>query len=118
MLFDSGYPATNEKLFKNYYLLELYRDTEDAIPTNIPESRGYGVVATCFVDANHGGDRKSHTGVLIFVNIAQIYWYSKSQTTVEASIFVAEFYAMNTPVEIIEAFRINFKEETAFHCLS
>ena len=65
----------------------------------MPEARGHGVIVTCFVDANHGGnlkDRKSQTGVLIFINKAPIHWYSKSQTTVEASTFGAEFCAMNS----------------------
>ena len=60
------------------------------------------------MSANHGGNlkyRKSQTGVLIFVNKAPIHWYSKSQTTVEASTFGAKFCAMKTAVEIIEAFR-------------
>ena len=56
----------------------------------MPEARGDSVVVTCFVDDNHGGnlkDQKSQTGVLIFINKEPINWYSKSQTTVETSIF-------------------------------
>ena len=66
------------------------------------------VVVTCFVDANHVGnleDQKIQTGVLIFINKAPIHWYSKSQTTVEASTFGAKLCAMKTTVEIIEALR-------------
>ena len=89
-IFDSGYPTTNEKLFKKYDWLDFYRDAEEAITPNMPEASRHGVVVTCFVDANHGGnlnDRKSQTGVLIFINKSPIHWYSKSQTTVETSIF-------------------------------
>ena len=92
-LFYSLYITTNEKFFKKYDWLDLYRDAEDAIPPNMPEARVHGVVVTCFVDANHRGnlkDQKNQTGVLIFVNKAPIHWYSKSQTTVEASTFVAK----------------------------
>ena len=84
-LFDSGYPTTNKKLFKNYDWFDFYRDAEKSIPANIFESRGFGVVVTFFVDANHRGnlkDWKSHTGVIIFINKAPIHWYSKSQTRV------------------------------------
>ena len=76
LLFDSGYSTTNEKLFKKYDWFDFYRDTEEAIPPNIPEARGHGVVVTCFLYANHGGnlkDRKSQTGVIIFINKAPIH---------------------------------------------
>ena len=112
MLFDSGYPTTNEKLFKKYYWFDFYRDTEEAITINMPAARGHGVVVTCFVDAKHGGnmkDRKSHTGVLIFINKTPIHWYSRSQTTFEASTFKAEFCAMNTAVEMIGALRYKLR---------
>ena len=45
-LFDSGYPATNEKLFKKYYWFNFYLYVEEAIPANMPESRGYGFIDT------------------------------------------------------------------------
>ena len=80
MLFDSGYPTTNEKLFKKYDCFDLYRDAEDAIPPNMPEARVHGVVVTCVVYDNHGGnlkDGKIQTVVLIFNNKAPIHWYSK-----------------------------------------
>ena len=50
-------------------------------------------------------DRKIQTGDLIFINKAPIHWYSKSQTTVEASKFGAKFCAMNTALEMIEALK-------------
>ena len=71
LLFDSGYPTTNEKLFKKYDWFNFYWDAEEAIPPKMTEARGHGVVVTFFVDANHGGnlkDMKSQTGVLIFFN--------------------------------------------------
>ena len=43
-----------------------------------------GVVMSCFVDADHTGrrvTRRSHTGVIIFVNRAPILWFSKRQNT-------------------------------------
>ena len=77
MFFDGGYPTTNEKLFKKYDWFDFYQDADEAIPPNIPEARGHGVVVTFFVGANHGGnlkDRKSQKGVLIFINKSQIHW--------------------------------------------
>ena len=78
----------------------------------MPEARGHGVVVTCFVDANHGGnlkDWKSQTGVIIFINKAPIHCYSKSQTTAEASAFGVQFCAMGTAVEMIEALRYKLR---------
>ena len=79
LLFDSGYPTTNEKLFKKNDWLNFYRGAEEATRPNMPEARGHGAGVTCFVDDNHGGnlkDQKIQTGVLIFINKAPIYWYS------------------------------------------
>ena len=107
-LFDSGYPATNEKLFKKYDWFDIYRDLEEAIPLTMPEARRHGVIVTCFLDDNHGGilkDQKSQKGVLIFINKAPIYWYITSQTMVEASTLGAELSVMNTAVEMIETLR-------------
>ena len=78
----------------------------------MPEPRGNDVVINCFVDANHAGDasnRRSQTGVLIFINRAPIHWFSKQQSTVEASTFGAEFNAMRTSVEMIEALRYKLR---------
>ena len=101
LLFDSGYPTTNEKLFKKYDWLSFYRDAKEAIPNNMPESKGRGIVVTFFVDTNHEGNlkyRKSQTGVIIFINKASMHWYIKSQTTVEASTFEAKLCAMKIAV--------------------
>ena len=100
------------KFFKKYDWFDFYWDAEGAIHPNMPKARGHGVVVTCFVDANHGGnmkDRKSQTGVLIFINKALIHRCSKSQTTVEASTFGAEFCATKTAVETIEALRYKLR---------
>ena len=66
------------------------------------------VKITCFVDADHGGDqvtRRSRTGILIYVNKAQIIWYSKRQNTVETSTHVSEMVAMRHVVEMIKALK-------------
>ena len=58
LLFDSGYPATNENLFNRYDWFNFYRGADDAIPPNMPEAMVHGVIATFFVGANHGGNLK------------------------------------------------------------
>jgi len=112
LLYDCDYPAVNERWFTRYNWFDFYRDAKEAIPPNIPEARGYGVLVTCFLDTNHDGnlrDRSSQTGVLMFINKAPIHWYSKWQITVEASTFGAEFCAMKTAVAMIESLRYKLR---------
>ena len=71
----------------------------------MPMHRGKGVVILCFVDSDHAGcrvTRRSHTGVIIFVNRSPILWFSKRQNTVESSTFGSEFVALRIAVEMIE----------------
>ena len=112
LLFDPAYPKVREKWFTKYDWYDFYKEAKEAIPSNMPEPRGLGVTITAFVDANHAGDstdRRSQTGVLIFVNKAPIHWYSKKQNTVESSTFGAEFCAMKTALEMIEALRYKLR---------
>ena len=112
ILFDPAYPQINENWFKRYDWHDFYRDAKEAIPPNMPEARGRTVIISCFVDANHAGNtvnRRSQTGVLIFVNKAPILWFSKRQPPVESSTFGAEFCAMKTSIEMIEALRYKLR---------
>ena len=57
------------------------------MPRNIPEALGKYVVIKSYVDANHAGNmasKRSHSGIIIYVNNEPIIWYSKQQNTVEA----------------------------------
>ena len=72
------------------------------------EDRGCNVYISVFINANHAGDksdRRSQTGVLIFIKKVPVHLYSKKQKAVKASTFGAEFCAMRMAVEIIEALR-------------
>ena len=78
----------------------------------MPEPRGREVVISCFCDADHAGCRatgRSHSGILIFVNRAPILFYSKQQSTVEASTFGSELIAMRLAVEMIEGLRYKLR---------
>ena len=86
IMFDSGFPKINKGKFKSYDWEEFYKNTIEDIPPNKPKEGGKPVSISMFVDASHGSDtknRKSQTGLLIFVNKAPIMWYSKRQPTVE-----------------------------------
>ena len=63
---------------------DFYPDAYKMMPRNIPEALGKYVVIKAYVDANHAGNmanRRSHYGIIIYVNNAPISWYSKRQNT-------------------------------------
>ena len=87
------------------YMKELYPDAIDMTPHDMPEALGESVSISCFVDADHAGNkitRRSHTGIIIFINSAPIIWYSKRQNTVESSTFGSELIALKQAVDMIE----------------
>jgi hypothetical protein len=112
IVMDDSYPFVDESRFIPQDWSEFYRDAQEAIPPNAPEPRGKAVVISCFVDADHAGNRitrRSHTGILIFVNRAPIIWFSKRQNTVETSTFGSEFIAARIAVELIEGLRYKLR---------
>ena len=112
VVFDDTYPQTDESRFTQSDWGSYYPDAAEAIPPNAPEPRGNHVDMTCYVDADHAGcrvTRRSHTGILIFLQKAPIIWYSKRQNTVEASTFGSEFIAMKTAIEQVEAMRYKLR---------
>ena len=93
-------------------LKDIYTDACDELPHNMPEARGKEVDITVFVDADHAGNRvtrRSHTGIIIYVNMAPIIWYSKRQNTVESSTFGSEFIALRIATDLVEALRYKLR---------
>ena len=91
---------------------EFYPDAEESIPLNALEPLGRAIQINCFVDADHAGNlvtRRSHTGIIIFLNMAPISWYSKRQNTVESSTYSSEFIALKTAIEQIMALRYKLR---------
>jgi hypothetical protein len=81
-------------------------------PLDMPEPLGNPVVISVFVDADHASNtvtRRSHSGVIVFVNNAPIYTFSKKQNTVEAATFGSELVAMRIARDLIVALRIKLK---------
>jgi hypothetical protein len=112
LVFDPSTPNIDAQRFIKYDWEDFYRGAKEAIPPNMPEPRGRAAEIHAFVDADHAGDRvtrRSHTGIIIFLNRAPIIWYSKKQNTVETSTFGSEFIAMKTAVELIEALRYKLR---------
>ena len=99
LVFDDTLPTFDHE-FQQADWSEYYPGAKEAMPPNMPEPRG------------HSGDRatrRSHSGVLIFVNRAPIMWFSKRQNTVETSTFGSEFIAMKQAVEMIEGLRYKIR---------
>ena len=112
LVFDWTRPELDESKFQEVDWKDFYPDAAEAIPPNAPEPRGEPVTTTAFVDADHAGckvTRRSHSGVLIFVNRAPIIWFSKRQATVESSTFGSESIAMRQGVDLVEALRYKLR---------
>ena len=78
----------------------------------MPEPRGHGFIMRAKVDADHASDtvsRRSRTGLLIYLNCALAYWWSKKQTSVESSSFGSEFVAMKQCCEYIRGLRYKLR---------
>ena len=84
---------------------QLYPDSDDPMPPGMPTPRGNPVDVSVFVDADHAGNkvtRRSHTGILVYVNSAPILWFSKRQNNVESSTFGSEFIALRSALDLVE----------------
>jgi hypothetical protein len=91
---------------------EFYPDAEELIPPNAPEPLGKEIQINCFVDADHAGNVvtcRSHTGIIIFLNMSPISWYSKRQNTVESSTYSSKYIALKTATEQIQALRYKLR---------
>ena len=54
-------------------------------------------------------NRRSHYGIIIYVNNVPNIWYSKQQNTVEASSFGSDFFSLGISTEVIEALRYKLR---------
>ena len=75
-------------------------------PTQCPPAKREEVDLLMFIysdNASNKKTRRSRTGFMIKMNMSQINCYSKKQSTIETSIFVAEFFAMKFGVKTLHA---------------
>ena len=80
MVFDPSYVKLDENAFVDENWDDFYGDSKEQIPLVKPEPRGMPVVMSVFSDADHAGNlmtRRSHAGILMFLNNAIINWYCK-----------------------------------------
>jgi hypothetical protein len=111
--YDSKDVDIDESIFPpNTDWRDFYGDVEEELPTKMPKPRGNPVTIHAFVDANHAGNvvtRRSHTGIIIFVQNAPVIWFSKRQNTVEAATFGSEFVALRICKELIVTLRYKLR---------
>jgi hypothetical protein len=80
----------------------MYGDVREIFPSDAPVSRGKEVDLRLFVGYDHAGEqftRCSRTGFVVYLNMAPIVWFFKSQPTVESIVFGEEFVAMKNRIE-------------------
>jgi hypothetical protein len=98
---DPSLPGVDHGDFKTKRsdFAEQYQDAEEPMPHDMPHPRGRPVTTTMFVDASHAANKKTrrfHSGFLLFVNRAPIFWFRKIQQTVESSTFSSEFIVLRS----------------------
>ena len=112
IVFDYTEPFVDEERFAQVDWSETYGNLIEEFPPKMPKARGNPVVISCFVDSDHAGNkvtRRSHTGIILWVNNAPIIFYSKRQNTVETSTFGSELVAMRIAKELIVALRYKLR---------
>ena len=80
MIMDPTYVDIDYSRFTKGDWETFYPDAIEEKDMNDPEPLGKEVRMTCFVDADHAGDkvtRRSYTGLVILLNNAPIYWLCK-----------------------------------------
>ncbi len=81
LVFDPTYPTIDLFLFPEYDWFEFYGDVKEVIPPDMPEPLGKDIDVRMMCDSDHEGEqrtRRSHTGFLIFCNMALIDWFSNA----------------------------------------
>jgi hypothetical protein len=112
IVFDPVDPYFNLDDFREVDWSEFYGDVVEELPPKMPKPLGNPVNITCFVDANHAGNvvtRRSHTGILIYLQNTPIIWHSQRQNTVETSTFGSEFVALRNARDLIVALRYKLR---------
>lgn len=110
LVFDAKYVNIDDGPDRDWY--DFYPDAKEQIPPNAPEPLGKEVEMIAFVDSDHAGDlltRRSRSGVLVYLNRATIYWYSKKQTSIETSTFGSEFTGLKIATEIVKGLRYKLR---------
>ncbi len=105
-------PDIDQSVFTQCDWTDFYGDVIEEDPPNMPVPLGNVIQMSCFVDADHAGNkvtRRSHTGVFILLNNAPVIAFSKRQNTCESSTYGSELVAMRIAKDMVTALRIKLK---------
>ena len=75
---------------------------------NTPEPQDKEVDIHMFMNSDHARDKvscRSRSGFSIYLNTALVQWFSKKPSTVETSVFGAEFVAMQQGIDALRGLR-------------
>ena len=107
MVFDPSDPVIDESQFEHCDWMSSefgHIDGQEAMLPKMPEPCGQGFIMSAKVDADHASDTvmyQLHTGFLVYLNSAPVYWWSKKQNLVESSSFGSKFIAMKQCCEYL-----------------
>ena len=112
LVYDPSHQEIDDSVFKECDWSEFYRDAKVAIPVNAPEPHEKEVDIHMFVDSDHAWDKVScrlRSVFLIYVNTALVQWFSKKQSTVETSVFGAEFVSTKHGIDTLRHLRYKLR---------
>lgn len=113
IVFDPTTPQIDESAFNTSGdWRDFYGNVREEDPPHMPPPLGNPVTMACFVDSDHAGNkvtRRSHTGIIIFLQNAPITTFSKKQNTCESSTYGSELVAMRIARDLCSAMRIKLK---------
>ena len=112
LIMNHTMPDIDELVFRHDNWSDFYGEVVEEDPPNMPVPLGYPVQMSCFVDADHAGNkvtRQSHTGIFILLNNTPVIAFSKQQNTCESSTYGSELVAMRIARDMISALRIKLK---------
>ena len=105
-------PEIDKSVFWHDYWSDFYGDVVKEDPPNMPVPLGNAVQMSCFVNADHAGNKvtqRSHKGVFILLNNTPVIAFSKQQNTCESSTYGSELVAMRIARDMVSALRIKLK---------
>ena len=113
LVMDPNQPLVDENAFNvGADWTEFYGEVVEEIPPGAPEPLGKPLTVSTFVDASHACNvltRRSHTGILLFLNNALIRAFSKKQNTVESSTYGSELVALRIARDLIVEMRLKLR---------
>ena len=112
LILNHTMPEVDESVFHHGDWKNSYGNVIKEDPPNMPVPLGNPIQMSCFVDADHAGNkvtRRSHTGVFILLNNTYVIAFSKRRNTCESSTYGSELVAMRIAKDMVSALRIKLK---------